>query len=294
MIHVSRGVRAAGWVVGLVWAGMVIGHAACGAAEPVGKVVVSPGVPEGELGLVHTVESEYQSRPTQIRVLVPKEPAGKTKRPVVYLLPVEAGREDRYGDGLKEIRERGLDKEFPAIFVAPTFSALPWYADHPTDAAIRQESHFVKGVVPFIEKTYPCEAEANGRLLVGFSKSGWGAYSLLLRHPKLFGAAAAWDAPLMMDKPGRYGNGPIFGGEENFERYRITRLFREAGAGLGKSPRLVLLGYGSFRAEHIRAHELLDELSVPHIYRDGPAAKHDWHSGWVRDALTHVFATRTK
>ena len=36
-----------------------------------------------------------------------------------------------------------------AIFVAPTFSHLPWYADHPSDASIRQETYFLKVVVPF-------------------------------------------------------------------------------------------------------------------------------------------------
>jgi hypothetical protein len=59
----------------------------------------------------------------------------------------------------------------------------------------------------------------------------------------------------------------------------------EANAGkLGKGPRLILLGYGNFRGEHRKAHELMDKLKVAHEYRDGPARKHDWHSGWVKEA----------
>jgi hypothetical protein len=65
-----------------------------------------------------------------------------------------------------------------------------------------------------------CCRTACGLLLLGFSKSGWGAlFSLLLRHPDVFGKAAAWDAPLVMDSPGRHGNGDIFGTPENFEKY---------------------------------------------------------------------------
>jgi enterochelin esterase-like enzyme len=75
-----------------------------------------------------------------------------------------------------------------------------------------------------VERTYPARAAAGGRLLLGFSKSGWGAWTLLLRHPERFAKAAAWDAPLMLDAPGKYGSGPIFGTPENFERYRLTRL----------------------------------------------------------------------
>src|SRR5437773_1672793 len=81
---------------------------------------------------------------------------------------------------------------------------------------IRQETYFVKVVVPFVEKQYPAQAEPGGRLLVGFSKSGWGAYSLLLRHPDVFGKAAAWDAPLTMTRP-QYGMADIVGTPEQFE-----------------------------------------------------------------------------
>ena len=50
------------------------------------------------------------------------------------------------------------------------------------------------------------------------------------RHPDLFGKAAAWDAPLMMDRPGRYGSGDVFGTPENFEAYRVARLLEARGA----------------------------------------------------------------
>ena len=153
----------------------------------------------------------------------------RTRCPVVYVLPVEAGNAHHYGDGLLEIQKRDLHRRFSAIFVAPTFAQLPWYADHPSDPEIRQESYFLKVVVPFIEQRYPARADRDGRLLVGFSKSGWGAYSLLLRHPDHFGKAAAWDAPLMEPRPARFGMGPIFGTQENFEQYQITTLARSPG-----------------------------------------------------------------
>jgi S-formylglutathione hydrolase FrmB len=234
---------------------------------------------------VHELESPYQSGRTEIRVLLPKNIEPARRYPVVYVLPVEAERQTRFGDGLEEIARGDLQNKHQAIFAAPTFSQLPWYADHPTDAAIRQESHFIKIVLPMIESIYPVQEGPSGRLLLGFSKSGWGAWSLVLRHPELFARAAAWDAPLMMDRLGRYGTTEIFGTQEVFENYRIDALLQKRAALLKHTPRLILTGYGNFREHHEQARKMLDELKIAFEYRDGPLRKHDWHSGWVAEAV---------
>ncbi len=242
----------------------------------------------GDTGvLIHEVQSSYQAGTTLIRVLQPDTLLIDKKYPVIYVLPVEAGTESRYGDGLSEVKKLDLHNKFGAVFVAPTFFHLPWYADHPTNAAIRQESFFIKVIVPFIDKNYPVRAETEGRLLLGFSKSGWGAWSLILRHPDLFGKAIAWDAPLMMAKPGMYGSGDIFGTADNFENYRVSKLLVDNADKFSneKKKRLVLMGYGNFRAEHVRVQAMMDELKIAHEYRDGPERKHDWHSGWVNEAV---------
>lgn len=246
---------------------------------------ISAGKKDGNGVLVHEVRSPYQAKATQIRVLLPDNTEKGKTYPVVYVLPVEAGTEHRYGNGLDEVRTHDLHNAHGAIFVAPTFAHLPWYADHPTRPELRQESDFVKVVVPFIDKTYPVKAQAESRLLLGFSKSGWGAWSLLLRHPKLFHKAAAWDAPLMLDKPGKYGSGDIFGTPENFERHRVSLLLENQAGTLGQGKRLILLGAGNFQAEHEQIHARMEQWKIPHEYRDGPRRKHDWHSGWVKDAV---------
>lgn len=249
------------------------------------KTTISAGKSDASGIIVHQVQSTLQAAPTLIRVLLPQPYDPTLRYPVVYVLPVEAGRESRYGDGLQEILQNNLHQRHAAIFVTPTFAHLPWYADHPTDPAIRQESYFLKDVVPFIDQNYPSLAERSGRHLLGFSKSGWGAWSLILRHSDLFEKAAAWDAPLMLDQPGKYGSGPIFGSAENFAGYRIADLLAKQSANFRGSPRLILLGYGNFRAEHEQLRPLLERLDVAYIERDGPQRVHDWHSGWVAEAL---------
>jgi len=250
-----------------------------------GLVTVSDAQADANGFLIHRVSSPYQAAKTSVRVLLPEGRKAGEKRSVIYVLPVESGFDFGFGDGLVEIKKQGLHNKHGVIFVTPTIFHLPWYADHPDKPEIRQETYLLKVVLPFIEKTYPAQPDADHRLLLGFSKSGWGAWSLLLRHPDVFGKAAAWDAPLMMDKAGKYGSGDIFGTQENFAKYRIETLLKAKSKELSTSKRLILTGYGSFREEHARAHDLMSELKIPHVYRDGPKREHDWHSGWVSEAV---------
>ena len=266
--------------------------AAASGAEP--APTISPGKTDREGITLHAVQSPFQAGKTDIRVLLPEKIPKKANLRVIYLLPVEAGRETRYGDGLAEVKKHHLHNRFGVVFVAPSFSHLPWYADHPTRPELRQETYLLQVVVPFIEKTYPVAAEPSGRLLLGFSKSGWGAFSLLLRHPEVFGRAVAWDAPLTMAKPDKYGMGDIFGTQENFEKYRITRLIEEKTDLLRKENRLILSGIGNFRDHHEKTHALLEQRKIPHGYRDSPVRKHDWHSGWVTDSVEMLLEPAAK
>jgi hypothetical protein len=254
----------------------------CGTDAP----IVGDAVCDEQGFRIHRVTSEFQRGETLIRVLLPDQLEPGRCLPVLYLLPVEAGTEKRYGDGLIEAQRLNLANRYRLICVAPTFSHLPWYADHPSDRLIRQESYFLQVVVPSIEQRYPVAATRNGRWLVGFSKSGYGAWSLLLRNSTMFAQAAAWDAPLMQAAPDRFGMGPIYGTADNFERYRIERVLRDRAKDDHSNGRcLIHLGYGNFRDHHQRAEALLQELKLPHVYADGPKREHTWHSGWLEEAV---------
>lgn len=265
------------------WLLLAMVASSVGAAEPTFRA--SEAEVGGDGVRSHKVESSLQSGPTLIRVLLP-EPLDAAKRyPVIYVLPAEANLEDRYGNGLREIVAGGLQKKHAAIFVEPTFAKLPWYADHPTDPALRQESYFIEQVVPFVDRNYSTVAEKSGRRLLGFSKSGWGAWSVLLRRPDLFGRAAAWDSPLAMEAPGKYGSGPIFGDAANFKRYYLADRLRQRAADLSNETRLILLGYDNFHDEIVKTHRLLDELKIPHVYDNQTKRPHHWNSGWVPQAV---------
>jgi S-formylglutathione hydrolase FrmB len=261
---------------------VLLGAWLCGVAHAADPVISAAAKADHGF-VVHDVQSEFQAGTTQIFVRMPTKRSEGPLR-VLYILPVEAHDEKRWGDARAEIATLDLANRTGVICVFPTFSQLPWFADHPSDPHIRQEAYFLKVVVPFIERTYPARADRDARLLLGFSKSGWGAWTLLLRHPDVFGKAAAWDAPMTMETP-RYGMAPIAGTQQNFERYRVTTLLRERGKLLGGEPRLMLTGWDFYRDQTVNAHRLLQQLKIPHVYRDGPQRKHHWNSGWMAELV---------
>jgi S-formylglutathione hydrolase FrmB len=226
------------------------------------------------------LRTAYQPEPTLIRVFADDSARAARPQRILYVLPVQAREERKYGDGFDEMRKLGVKGW---IVVAPSFAQIPWYADHPTDPLKRQESYFLKAVVPFIDAQFP--GDARQRCLLGFSKSGWGAYSLLLRHPDLFYAASAWDAPLMKDTPDQFQMQEIFGTQVNFEPYCVSALLKEKAPLLRERKRLYLAGYGGFLKHTQDAQALLDELRIPHDYRDIPKRDHIWGSGWLIEAV---------
>lgn len=254
------------------------------------SVEISPAAKDADGFLRHEVRSPFQAGTTEIRVLLPDDVESVKPCRVMFVLPVEAGREQRYGDGLGEVRRQNLHNKHQLICVAPTFSHIPWYGDHPTEPTIRQETYLLDVVLPFVRREYPVKPGADNCLLLGFSKSGWGAVSLLVRHPEVFGRAAAWDAPLMETAATKYGMQTVYPTQEAFEPYRLDKALTRAAAKLKGSTRIGLFAYGSFRQQHLAAHELLDKLGISHEHRDGPQREHTWSGGWVPEAVEFLAA----
>jgi len=235
--------------------------------------------------LNETVAGPFQPAPTSVQIILPEtlDPAQRYR--VLYILPVEPGTEDHYGSGIQEAAKGDVANKHNVICVAPTFTAMPWYADHPTDPALQQERHFVETVVPWVDAHYPVEKSAHGRLLLDFSKSGYGAVMLLLRHPERFGKAVVWDAPVDKVRPDQFRMIDVFGTEAHFEKYAIAHLIRARAALLKDGPPRIFLmrkREGDHPMEATR--DLLVVLEVPHVFEYTETIPHRWDSGWMSRA----------
>lgn len=233
------------------------------------------------------IESPYQPGPTAIEILAPDLVDPAKAYSVLYILPVAPGVTSRWGSGIQEAAKADVANRYGVICVAPAFAATPWFADHPTDPALRQESHFIKVVIPWVEANYPAERARAGRLLLGFSKSGFGAVMLLLRHPDLFERAVAWDAPLGKTAPDQFKMIEVFGTAEHFTAYSIPMLLEQRATALKDGPTRIYLmpdREGDHKMDDVKAQ--LERLGIPHGVEYTTGLEHRWDSGWVPRAAT--------
>lgn len=242
----------------------------------------------------HTVESPFQPGPQEIKVLLPDGYDERKSYRVLYLLPVGAGP----GSALRVFQNLDIPNRHGLIVAEMTFALTPWYGDHPTDPQIRQESYLRDFVVPFMETHYAAMRSPEGRLLFGFSKSGWGAFTLILRNPEVFGYAASWDAPYFLTDF-HYGMDRIFGTEEQLKEYRPDLLAVRQKRHFQNRTRLVLGGENKWGmliptpagGSHTKEmHELLVANSILHVYRPDLNAIHSWKEEWIGPMVVELMA----
>jgi hypothetical protein len=246
-------------------------------------IIVEKGV-DSIGAVVYEVNSRYQAGVLPLRILSPHGVAPLAIRTHVYTLPVQPGPVGKWGDPLQVIHSHGLHERFGIQVICPAFSDWPWYADHPTNPAIRQESYLLKTIIPFADGL--CPNAQPKRSLLGFSKSGLGAFTLMLRHPDLFACAGAWDAPLMKTLPDEFEMPQVYGTQENFANYQFSRLLTNNGAKFRSLPRFALAGYGGFREHMQSAHQLFLQEKIPHLFDNNVKREHRWDSGWLEGLLT--------
>jgi hypothetical protein len=243
----------------------------------------------------HKIYSPFQKDSTTVRVLLPDTIVpGKNYR-VLYVLPVREEFNRKSGDGLEEIIKYDFHNKYELICVSPGYTHMPWYADHSVDKSKQDESHLLKTVLPFVDDHYPTVKTKEGRLLLGFSKSGWGALTLLLRNPEVFYKAAGWDIGIRMDTGLESDHDYVeavestFGDLANFEKYRVSTLLKNNGRQLGSTPRIFYYNReGNRGLGGAKIHLLMVELEIPHKYLFEPFRKHRWDSGWLPETISFL------
>jgi len=236
------------------------------------------------------IAGPYQPTPVVVEVVTPAEMIPGQLYPVLYVLPVAPGTTSRWGSGIQEVARAGIADQFGVICVAPSYVDTPWFADHPDDPALQQERHFIETVLPWVDANYPVQQARSGRFLLGFSKSGYGAIMLLLRHPDLFERAVAWDAPIDKTRPDQFRMIDVFGTDENFAQYAIPALVEQRAKVLAAEtdPRLVLMPNRDGDHAMGGVHAQLESLGIPHLFEPTEHLQHHWESGWVPRAAELV------
>lgn len=249
---------------------------------------------------VWRIESPHQAAATFVTVFEPVTPPqansaalgsvvapqAVSRLPLVVLLPVESQDSQRWGDARHVSWAESLVEDFGVVVAIPSFAEVPWYGDHPVDSDLAQERFVLESLPHFIRWNCPqARIDRDGIILVGFSKSGWGAISLLARHPDRFGHAVAFDAPLMLEQPGKYESDRIFPTPESFEEYRLADSLIRSSEALGIDSRITLISGPNFADHHQRMEAFLREHGLSFHTCQSAQSPHAWEGNWVRVGL---------
>ena len=225
--------------------------------------------------------------PQVLRVLQPMDPAPGVPHNFIIALPVQPGLNDTYGDGLDTLQSLNAQNQYNLTVIEPTFGVDPWYADNPNDPSVQYESFLTQELVPWIRQNLST-TDSEQIWLLGFSKSGYGAQDLLLKHPDLFSLAASWDSPMDMSSYSQYGDSVYsYGTEANFQaNYQLTTAFIQAHAApFESSNRIWIGGYSLYQTDMSDYDALLASDGVQHTTGTSQQLAHNWTSGWVPAAL---------
>jgi hypothetical protein len=232
--------------------------------------------------------------PQYLRVLAPGNPAPGVAHNFIYVLPVEGGEGDTFGDGLQVIQSLGLQNQYNLTVIEPSFGIDPWYADNPLVSASQEDTFMAMDLQPWVTANLSTTGTEQ-HWLIGFSKSGIGGQTLILRHPDKFTLAASWDFPADMNAYDEYGStnsGASYGTDASFQaNYRLTPAFLAAHAAPFRAGnRIWVGGYQIFQQDMADYDALLTSQGIRHTTQTPTAMDHRWDSGWVPVALAALYA----
>jgi hypothetical protein len=232
------------------------------------------------------------SHPFAVRVLTPTHPSTDYLHSFLVDLPVEPGlAQSRWGSGLDELAKLDVENKYNTTIIEPIFPLYPWYADNPNDQTINYETFVASVLAPWANGNLST-TRTEKDLLIGFSKSGYGALDLLLKHPDTFDAAAAFDFPANMTTYDDYGASADYGAQVNFQsNYQLTGAFIDnLKAPFARQTRILISEGPVFESQVADFDALLIARGVAHTLLAQRNYPHSWSSGWLPDAVAGLFA----
>ena len=230
-------------------------------------------------------------QPFAVRVLAPDHPSTDYEHNFLFALPVQAGlAQSTWGSGLDELQQLDVQNQYNATIIEPIFPIDPWYADSATDATINYETFMATFLPEWIDSTFATSGTED-KLLIGFSKSGYGGLDILFEHPSVFDAVAAWDFPADMAAYTEYGASGNYGTDANFQNnYRLTDTFIDTWkAPFTTENRIWISGYDVFQTDVADFDALLTSDGVMHTLLTQTYDTHSWSGGWLPDAVAGLY-----
>ena len=125
-------------------------------------------------------------------------------------------------------------------------------------------------------------------VLVGFSKSGLGAWNIARAIPEMVAGTIIFDAPVTQTDRHRWPTEAFYPDDASWQRDLPSRTVREFRDAMCETHRLVLISGASFHNEMCALSNMLTENGLEHIFLPRPGMKHHWNAGWIEEGLARM------
>jgi pimeloyl-ACP methyl ester carboxylesterase len=162
---------------------------------------------------------------------------------------------------------------FPGIAVRQVnYPKLVWYNRAVQDEAIAQ----IRGW------------NVRSIILVGFSKSGLGAWNIARRIPDLVAGTIIFDSPVARDTLPPWGTAPFYKDDAAWQEDLPLRTCEHFKAAMQADHRLVLISGAGFHDEMSVLSAHLSSMALQHVFLPRPDMKHHWNAGWIEDGVGKI------
>lgn len=187
--------------------------------------------------------------------------------PILVVLPATEPGNRNYGEIPESIAS------FPALTVRQvTYPTLVWYNRAVQDEAIAQIRSW----------------NAPSIILVGFSKSGLGAWNIARRISDLVAGTIIFDSPVARDSLPPWGTAPFYKDDVDWQEDLPLRTCEQFKAVMPANHQLVLISGTGFHAEMCTLSDKLSVIGLEHTFLPRPDMKHHWNSGWIEEGLNEI------
>ena len=269
------------------------GDGIIGVPPPTPPQFVYEGTDSNGVQLYDVTWNTLGLQPFAVRVLAPDHPSTAYQHSFLFDLPVEPGlAQSTYGDGLDQLSQLDVQDQYNTTIVEPIFPINSWYADNPLDGTINYETFTANYLPAWVDSNFATSG-AEKNLLIGFSKSGYGALDLLFKHPSVFAAAAAFDFPGDMATYSDYGSSSSgdYGTDTNFQNnYRLSDTFIDTWKAPFTTQDRIWISEGpAFQTQVADFSALLNSQGVSHTLSVQTNDAHTWSGGWLSGAVAGLF-----
>ena len=125
-------------------------------------------------------------------------------------------------------------------------------------------------------------------VLVGFSKSGLGAWHIARAMPERVAGTIIFDSPVVRYQLPPWGTEPFYANDAAWQQDLPLHTIAAFQAAMPPTHSLILISGESFHAEMHLFSQALCKTGLEHIFLPRAKIKHHWNTGWLEEGLAQI------